>query len=130
MSASDKLGRPDSYLEDGQQWIRCERGVFQRGKLRSDAPPEAFLLQEISRRLHQQYRIPHDEGLDGKEWSFRDGLSFRKIARQCGVTERALYDLWYGKSWPKLRTIARMEMLQDAMLWNSQHKRNYREKLE
>ena len=129
MSASDKLEPPNSYLEANQRWVRFERGMFRLGKLRPDAPPEAHLVQEISRRLHQEYREPCDEGPDGKEWSFRDRLSFRKVARQCGITERALHDLWYGKSWPKLRTLARIEMSLDDMLWNSQHRGKYLEKL-
>ena len=134
MSASDKLGRPNSYLRDGQRWIRFEQGRFERGmfrlgKLRSDAPPEAHLVQEISRRLHEAYQERDDEGPDG-EWSFRDGLSFRKIAHKCGITERALHDLWHGQSWPKLRTIARVEMVLNDMLWNSQHTYKYREKLD
>ena len=129
MRASDRHDRPSSYLQDGQRWIRYEQGMFRRGTLRSDAPPEAYLVQEISMRLHQEYREELDEGPDGKGWSFRDRLSFRKIADRCGITERALHDLWYGNSWPKLRTIARIEMILNDMLWNSQHRGKYREML-
>lgn len=120
LSPSDKYGSPNSYLQDGQRWVRYERGLFRLGKLRSDAPPEVHLVQEMSRRLHQEYREDYEEGPDG-DWSFRDRLSFRKIADKCGLRERALHDLWHGNSWPTLRTIARLEMLYKDLLWNKHH---------
>ena len=129
MRASDRHDRPSSYLQDGQRWISYGHGMFRRGTLRSDAPAEAYLVQVISLRLHQEYRKPYDDGPDGKDWSFRKRLSFRKIADRCGITERALHDLWHGNSWPKLRTIARIEMIMNDLLWNSQHLDAYRKKL-
>ena len=103
----------------------CSRhGRFQPGRLRSDAPPEAYLVQEISRQLHEEYREPGD-----REGLFRDGLSFRKVAKPCGITERALYDVWYGNSWPRLRTIARLEMIIGKELWDSHHIARYEQLL-
>ena len=126
----DKHDSPNSYLEANEQWVSFSRGLFRFGKLRSDAPPEAFLVQEISRRLRERYQKRDDEEANDEGWSFRDGQSFRKVAEPCGISARAFYDLWYGESWPTLRTLARIEMVLDEMLWNSQHRVKYEKMLE
>lgn len=135
MDATDKSKlRPMDWLAPGQEWVTGEQARFQHrgtwvveesvtykgGTLLPDAPPEVHLVQAISVGLCQ--------ALDGKELA-REHLgtddkpwSLRRLARDTGLSTRAVFDLKHGKSWPNLQTVARLEMALDTPLWGSAHR--------
>ncbi|MDE0613427.1 MAG: hypothetical protein OXI32_03330 [bacterium] len=92
---------PASYL--------VEEGVWPDGPFAADAPPEVYLAAGISRRVQH---IAGDRN-----------LAFQTIAEQAGVSIQAVMDIVRGRSWPTLRTVARVECALDAQLWKNEHRR-------
>ena len=53
---------------------------------------------------------------EDKQWTMRG------IAKECKMDHLVVRDLWYGNAWPTLRTIARMEIGMEGMLWGQEHR--------
>ena len=81
-------------------------GEWPEGPLVDDAPPEAKLAQELSRRFKSAY--------DAR------GLKIRPTARKLGISVTTVHNLLHGKTWGDVITIARIEMGFGIQLWASQ----------
>lgn len=96
--------RPNQWLKDGEQWPD--------GELDPDAPHIAFLVRDISRRLR---RALEDEG-----WNLEEA------ARECFVSQHAIWDLLKGNGWGTLPTIGRIEARLNRQLWTDIHRKRAR----
>ena len=97
--------RPNEWLRDGEKWPH--------GKLDPEAPDIAFLVREVSRRLR--------EALDEKGWNLETA------ARECFVSQHAMWDLLNGNGWGTLPTIGRIETALDKPLWTDIHRKRARQ---
>ena len=97
--------RPNEWLRDGEKWPD--------GKLDPEAPDIAFLVREVSRRLR--------EALDEKGWNLETA------ARECFVSQHAMWDLLKGNGWGTLPTIGRIETALDKPLWTDIHRKRARQ---
>ena len=104
--------RPRDHLQAGHLWLNDTPGGITPGRLRGDAPPEARLVQHMSRRFRLAYSDQED-----RTWTMR------AIAEDCNISLRAVHDLWHGNSWPSVRTIARIEAAIGSQLWGREHLR-------
>ena len=134
--------RPKDWLEPGEAWITeeqeeitrarqrflAERKTFKPGALQEDARPEVHLVQSISLRLRRGVQDKElerrEQGTDKMMWSFR------RLARETGLSTRTLSDLKDGESWPEVRTVAVIEMVLDTMIWDINHRKLYKERKE
>ena len=90
---------PAAYLE--------KDGHFQRGPFRPETPPEVYLAAGLANRL--VYAIQKD--------------SIRYIAKKAELSPQTILNILNGKTWPDLRTIARLEIVFDHQLWGYEHRR-------
>ena len=84
---------------------------FPYGKFRKGSPPEVFLAAALARRLKEKI---------GDE-------SIRYIAKKADLSPQTILNILNGRSWPDLRTIAKLENALNSQLWGSEH-RQYRSK--
>ena len=85
-----------------------ENGLFPGGPYRRDTPREVFLADAVAHRL--------------KEVTTR--LSIRFVARRADLSPQTILNIINGKSWPDLRTIARLEIGMNHKLWGAEHRKN------
>ena len=82
---------------------------FPYGDFRKGSPPEVFLAAALARRLKERI---------GDE-------SIRYIAKKADLSPQTILNILNGRSWPDLRTIAKLENALNGQLWGSEH-RQYR----
>ena len=93
--------RPRDYLADPNS------GEWPGGALVADPPPEALLALHISTVLD--------------EYCGARGLSSYTAAAAAGISQKSMYHLLTGRSWPNLVTILRVEQNLGIQLWAGQH---------
>lgn len=93
--------RPECYIKDGS-------GGWPGGDLEDDAPPEAHLVLQISKNLEKWRNDVGPKQLD-------------VIAERIRVSRTTIENLRWGKTWPDVLVIARLEILFNRKLWNSAH---------
>ena len=91
--------QPASYLE--------ENGRFPVGPFKPETPQEVYLAAGLASRL--VYAIQKD--------------SIRYIAKKADLSPQTILNILNGRSWPDLRTIARLEIVFDYQLWGYEHRR-------
>ena len=92
---------PVTYLE--------KDGVFPNGPFRFGTPREVFLAAALVIRLNNTI---------GNE-------SIRYVAKIAGLSPQTILNIRTGKSWPDLRTIARLETALRTRLWGMEHRKPY-----
>lgn len=97
VASAPKKPRPVDYAPDGS---------WPDGPLAPDAPPEAHLAAALARRLK-------------KEIGCRP---LRRIAARAGVSAPTISHIVNGKTWPDLRTLARLEVALGKRLWGKEHR--------
>ncbi len=93
---------PVTYLE--------KDGVFPNGPFRPGTPREVDLAAALVIRLNNRI---------GDE-------SIRYVAKIAGLSPQTILNIRNGKSWPDLRTIARLERALATRLWGIEHRKRYR----
>jgi len=96
---SEPRQHPVTYLE--------KDGSFPKGPFRSESPPEVYLAAALADRLQTATRSD----------------SIRYIAKLAHLSPQPILNILNGRSWPDLRTIARLEVVFDCMLWGYEHRR-------
>lgn len=91
--------QPASYVD--------ENGQFPHGPFKPDTPQEVYLAAGLAFRLKYSSRR----------------YSIRYIAKKAGLSPQTVLNILNGKSWPDLRTIARLEIVFDYQLWGYDHRR-------
>ena len=88
---------------------RCylKSGEWPDGPLVDDPPTEAVLAQHISTIFRDACKSR--------------GLSTRKAAAKAEISQKAVFNLLHGNSWPDLPIISRIENNLGIPLWTSQH---------
>ena len=85
------------------------------GDLVEGRPQEIVLLQNVSMRLRKaidDLEVERQkEGTDPHKWTLE------KVADRSGVSLSTVNDLLQGKTWPKLETIATLELFFGENLW-------------
>lgn len=89
----DLRRHPRDYLPNPDDWPH--------GYLDSYNEPVVLLLQDICKKMHQEFQGTNDKG---EEWTFR------RIAEACRIDHKSVYDLWHGYSWGTLPVIASIEI--------------------
>jgi len=89
---------PVSYL-DGE-------GIFPDGPFRRGTPWEVFLAAALADRLKNRI---------GNE-------SVRYVAKISNLSPQTVLNVLNGKTWPDLRTIARLERVLKTRLWGTEHR--------
>ena len=92
-------------MEDGEDWPN--------GKLVPDAPPQAYLIQEICQEFFKHY--------EDRETNHGESWSLRRIAEDCDLTPRTVFDLKKGRTWGTLPVIASIEARFGERLWGVRH---------
>ena len=95
---------PKDYLEDPHDWPY--------GRMKIDDEPVLYLIRDICVELRRAFEGKDDKG---EEWSFR------KIAKECEVSPKSIYDLWHGISWGTLPVIASIEIYLNKRIWGREH---------
>ena len=128
MGATEEELDPRDYLEPGHRWVTLRRrskyigpgtreeGVsYLFGKLIEGRPQEVVLLQHMSMRLRKaidELEIERQQqGTDHEKWTLA------KVAEKSGVSLSTINDLLQGKTWPKLKTVATLELFFGENLW-------------
>ena len=93
--------RPRDYLVDPNS------GEWPSGAMVADPPPEALLALHISTVLN--------------EFCGARGLSSYTAAAAAKISQKSMYHLLAGRSWPNLVTILRVEQNLGIQLWAGQH---------
>ena len=94
--------RPVTYLAEGS--------AYPDGPFRWGTPWEVFLAAALAARLKDSI---------GDE-------SIRYIGKISGLHPQTILNILNGKTWPDLRTIARLERSLRTRLWGTEHRsRNY-----
>ena len=52
------------------------------------------------------------------------GESIRYIAKKAGLSPQTVLNILNGKTWPDLRTIAKLEIALNTRLWGNEHRKN------
>ena len=81
-------------------------GTWPDGPLVPDAPDEAYLAAALAIRLRKHMR----------------GRTLDKMAEATGLGRQTIDNILIGKSWPELRTVARLEVALKARLWGKEHR--------
>ena len=89
---------PATYLE--------QNGNFPDGPFRPESPPEVYLAAALADRLKYATRRE----------------SIRYIAKLADLSPQTILNVLNGKSWPDLRTIARLETVFGFLLWGYEHR--------
>ena len=84
-----------------------ENGYFPDGPFRYPTPKEVFLAAGVAERLNKAI---------GEE-------SFRYVAKKAGLSPQTILNILNGKTWPDLRTIAKLEQALGVRLWGQEHTR-------
>ena len=85
----------------------AKKSSFPDGPYRSEAPPEVYLAAALATRLNNKI---------GSE-------SIRYVAKKAGLSPQTILNIRNGKSWPDLRTIARLETALNTRLWGYEHRK-------
>ena len=80
---------------------------FPDGYFRTGTPPEVYLAAALAIRL--KHRIGNE--------------SIRYVAKKADLSPQTILNILNGKSWPDLRTIARLETALGARLWGYEHRK-------
>ena len=103
---------PCSYLAEGQTWPD--------GRLKSSAPPEAVLAQEIARRFRNRCKSRFEDHDEPR------GFDPDRVVAAAKIPRTTVEDLLDGRIWCDLPTIARIEGSLDIALWVNQQSRRDR----
>ena len=103
---------PCAYLDKGQVWPD--------GRLKQNAPPEAVLAKEISRRFREACQVRYLDPANAR------GFDPAKAAAAAGIAQITVKDLLDGRIWCDLPTVARIEGRLDISLWVSQRSQKRR----
>ena len=101
--------RPCAYLDKGHVWPD--------GNLEVNAPPEAVLAKEISRRFREACEVRYLDPDNAR------GFDPAKAAAATKIAQTTVEDLLDGRIWCDLPTVARIEGSLDIPLWVSQRGR-------
>lgn len=85
----------------------AKKGSFPQGPYRPETPPEVFLAAGLAARLHTKI---------GDE-------SVRYVAKKAGLSPQTILNILSGRSWPDLRTVAKLEVSLNTRLWGSEHRK-------
>ena len=89
----------------------AEYGITERsfpdGSFSDETPPEVYLAAALAIRLKN--RIGND--------------SIRYVAKKADLSPQTILNILNGKTWPDLRTIARLETALSARLWGYEHRK-------
>ena len=85
-------------------------GSFPDGPFRPETSPEVYLAAALARRLNSYSR-----------WD-----SIRYVAKKADLSPQTILNILNGKSWPDLRTIARLENAFNSRLWGYEHRKDWR----
>ena len=86
----------------------AKNGSFPDGPFRSETPPEVYLAAALAGRLDS--RIGRD--------------SIRYVAKKADLSPQTILNILNGKSWPDLRTIAKLENAFNSRLWGYEHRKD------
>ena len=81
---------------------------FPYGPFRPETPKEVYLAAGLASRL---------------EYALRR-YSVRYIAKNASLNPQTIHNLLNGESWPDLRTLARLEIVFNCLLWGYEHRRS------
>ena len=98
--------RPFTYIATDRFRDVEKDGPFPYAQFRKGSPPEVFLAAALARRLQEKI---------GDE-------SIRYIAKKADLSPQTILNILNGKSWPDLRTIAKLENALNGQLWGSEHR--------
>ena len=84
-----------------------ENGNFPDGPFKSKAPPEVYFAAALANRLNYATRRH----------------SIRYIAKLADLSPQTILNILNGRTWPDLRTIARLETVFDYRLWGYEHRK-------
>ena len=98
--------RPFTYITTDPLRDFARDRPFPYGEFREGSPPEVFLAAALARRLKEKI---------GDE-------SIRYIAKKADLSPQTILNILNGKSWPDLRTIAKLENALNSQLWGSEHR--------
>lgn len=88
----------------------AKKGAFPQGPYRPETPPEVHLAAGLAQRLHTKI---------GDE-------SVRYIAKRAGLSPQTVLNTLNGRSWPDLRTVAKLEIALNTRLWGYEHRKTRR----
>ena len=88
----------------------AKNGSFPHGPFRPETPPEVYLAAALARRL--------------KMGIWRN--SIRYVAKKADISPQTIINILNGKSWPDLRTIAKLENAFNSRLWGYEHRKDSR----
>ena len=80
-------------------------GTWPDGPLDPDAPPEARLAQGVAQRLEDRLK----------------NMTVYRAAQRSDLNAQTIHNILEGRTWPNLRTLARLEASLNACLWGSEH---------
>ena len=86
----------------------AKNGSFPDGPFRPKTPPEVYLAAAVARRLKGGIRYN----------------SIRSVAKKADLSPQTIINILNGKSWPDLRTIAKLENACNSWLWGTEHRRD------
>ena len=89
----------------------AKKRVFPEGPFRLGTPAEVYLAAALATRLD------HKIG----------GGSIRYIAKTAGLSPQTVLNILNGKTWPDLRTIAKLEIALNTRLWGNEHRKTRRQ---
>jgi len=81
---------------------------FPEGPFRRGTPREVYLASALAQRLNKKI---------GDE-------SIRYIAKKADLSPQTILNILNGKTWPDLRTIARLENAVNGRLWGAEHRQH------
>ena len=105
-------GIPRDYLAPGATWPD--------GPLQADAPPEAVLAWNLSRRFRdarEARKVPRRPGQRRRPSEH----SLTKLAQDAGLSKTTVHNFLKGKTWPDMLTVDRLERVFRVRLWNWEH---------
>ena len=83
---------------------------FPEGPFRSGTPAEVYLAAALATRLKNKI---------GNE-------SIRYVAKKAQLSPQTVLNILNGKTWPDLRTIAKLEVALNTRLWGNEHRKTRR----
>lgn len=85
----------------------AKKTSFPEGPFKSDTPGEVYLAAGLATRLQNKI---------GNE-------SIRYIAKKAQLSPQTVLNILNGRSWPDLRTIAKLETALNTRLWGYEHRK-------
>ena len=85
----------------------AKKSLFPDGPFRLGTPAEVYLAAALATRLKNKI---------GNE-------SIRYIAKKAQLSPQTILNILNGKTWPDLRTIAKLEIALNTRLWGNEHRK-------